>query len=57
MKEKPERIRLSLETTPEFKAELVAHGEELGARTLIGAVRESVRRSKELLELEKDVEI
>jgi|GEM_PF-5651020 len=55
MKPKPERIRLSLETTPEFKRDLVAHGEELGERTLIGCVRESVRRSRELMELEKDV--
>jgi hypothetical protein len=51
---KPKRVRLSLETTEDFKKELLAHGKELGEWSLIGALRASVRRSRELLELERE---
>lgn len=53
-KPKPERVRLSLECSLAFKEELMLHGEELKEWSLIGTIRESVRRSKELGELERE---
>lgn len=52
---KPKRVRLSLETTEDFKKELIQHGDELKCWSLIGTIRTAVRRSKELLELEREV--
>lgn len=54
MSAKPKRVRLSLETTEYFKTELVNHGKEIGSWSLIGAIRASVARSKQLLELERE---
>ena len=50
----PKRVRLSLETTEEFAKELEQHGKELGTWSKIGTIREAVRRSRELLELERE---
>ena len=47
------RVRLSLETTAAVKKELVSHGRELGTRSMIGAIRLMLARSKELLVLER----
>lgn len=43
---KPKRIRLSLETHVAVKDDLVAHASQLGQKTLIGGIREMLRRSK-----------
>ena len=45
---KPKRVRLSLETTAAVKKELTDHGRALGARSMIGAIRLMLARSKEL---------
>ena len=47
------RVRLSLECKVGTKAEIEAHGEELGEWSLIGGLRRSVRRSKALFDLEQ----
>ena len=49
---KPKRVRLSLETTEDFKDELIEHGKALGEWSLIGALRRSLSRSSKLLALE-----
>lgn len=49
---KPKRVRLSLETTAAVKKELTDHGRALGARSMIGAIRLMLARSKELTESE-----
>lgn len=49
---KPRRVRLSLETTAAVKKELTDHGRALGARSMIGAIRLMLARSKELMEYE-----
>lgn len=60
------RTRLSLEMSAEDKAEIVAHGAELGTRKLVKTIRAAVRRSRAvwaaeqrgtlLLETEESVE-
>lgn len=47
------RVRLSLETTAAVKKELLDHGRTLGARSMIGAIRLMLARSKELRDLER----
>lgn len=39
------RTRLSLEMSAEDKAEIVAHGAELGTRKLVKTIRAAIRRS------------
>jgi hypothetical protein len=43
------RTRMSLECSAEVKAEIDYHRGELGQWSLIGGIRESTRRSRELL--------
>lgn len=52
---KPEtpRVRLSLECSAETKAAIESHGADLGERSTIGAIRESVRRSAVILEAQR----
>ena len=51
---KPRRVRLSLETTEDFKDELIAHGKEIRQWSHIGTIRAAVRRSRELAQIERE---
>lgn len=51
------RVRLSLETTADVKAEFLRHGADLGQWSMIGTLREAVRRSAELKRFEDSGEV
>jgi hypothetical protein len=46
-------VRLSLEAKPEFKKDILAHGAELGEWSIVGCLRQAIRRSKKLFDLEQ----
>ena len=47
------RCRLSLECRASTKAEIEAHGDEVGQWSLVGSIRKAISRSRQLFALEQ----